>query len=250
MKKKIAVLAMASVLTLSGCSLFQSNTYSAIGTYDFADMDLVQLEPPQDGQMMAVIETTEGAIKAVLYPEYAPNTVDNFVKRANEGYYDGKDVYAIVNEALFMTGSYNEEGTQGFTDDGEPIPNEHSVDLWTFKGALCAYSGQYGYGDSRFFVVDSFPFTEEDAHELRAIKGQDGVQKVPEELVQAFLDNECIANIAGQYTVFGQTIEGFEVIEKICGSEYDEKTMRPVNEIKINSVEITEYASSEEEAVQ
>ena len=98
--------------------------------------------------------------------------------------------------------------------------------------------------------MDSFPFTEEDAHELRAIKGQDGVQKVPEELVQAFLDNECIANIAGQYTVFGQTIEGFEVIEKICGSEYDEKTMRPVNEIKINSVEITEYASSEEEAVQ
>lgn len=250
MKKKIAALAAVSILSLSGCSLFSSNTYSAIGTYDFAEMNLIQLEEPAEGQMMAVIDTTEGVIKAVLYPEYAPNTVDNFVNRANEGYYDGKDVYAIINESLFMTGAYNEEGTQGYTNDGEPIANEHDVDLWTFKGALCAYNGQMGYGDSRFFIVDEYPMTDEEIEELRSIKNEDDTQRIPEELLQAYIDEKGIIQIAGQYTVFGQTIEGIEVVEKICDYEYDEETMRPVTEIKINSIEITEYTSSEKEAVQ
>ncbi len=251
MKKRAAALAAVSILSLSGCSLFGStNTYSAMGDYNFAEMDLIQLEEPADGQLMAVIDTSEGVIKAVLYPDYAPNTVDNFVNRANEGYYDGKSIYGIINESLFMTGAYNEEGTQGFTNDGNPIANEHSVDLWTLKGSLCAYNGKMGYGDSRFFIVDEFPITDEELEEIRSRKNDDGTQIIPEELLQAYLDNKGILQIAGQYTVFGQTIEGIEVVEKICDSEYDPKTMRPVNEIVVNSIEITEYASSEEEVVQ
>ncbi len=250
MKKKLAAVAAAAVLCLSGCSLMGGNTYSAIGSYDFAEMDLIQLQEPEEGQMMAVIDTTEGVIKAVLYPEYAPNTVDNFVNRANEGFYDGKDIYGIINESLFMTGAFNEKGTQGYTNDGEPIPNEHSVDLWTFKGALCSYNGKMGYGDSRFFVIDEFPMSDEEIEELRSMKNKDDTQRIPEELIQAYVDKKGIIQVAGQYTVFGQTIEGFEVIEKICDSEYDESNMRPLNEIKINSIKITEYTSSEEEVVQ
>ncbi len=247
MKKRFAAVIAAGVLALSGCSLLNTNTYSAIGSYDFSEMNLVQLEEPKDGQMLAVIETTEGTIKAVLYPEYAPNTVDNFVNRANEGYYDGKDVYAVVNSSLFMTGSYNEEGTQGYTNDGNPIPNEHSVDLWTFKGALCSYNGQSGYGDSRFFVIDEYPLSDEEVEELRAIKDSEGNRKVPDELIDAFVSEGCIAPLAGRYTVFGQTIEGFDVVAKICDAEVEEKTNKPLSEIKINSIKITEYKSSEEE---
>lgn len=250
MKKRFAALAAAGVLTLSGCSLFGgSRNYSAIGTYDFSEMNLVQLEEPADGQMMAVIDTTEGEIKAVLYPEYAPNTVNNFADRAKEGYYNDKDVYAVLYEALFMTGAYNDEGTQGYTSDGNPIENEHSVDLWTFRGALCAYNGKDGYGDSRFFIVDDYPLTEQDIEDLRSITNDDGERKIPEELITAFVEKGCFAQLAGKYTVFGQTIEGFDVLDKICSAEIDDKTMRPVNEIKINSIEITEYSSGTEPAV-
>lgn len=251
MKKRFAAVAAAAILALSGCSFFGGNsTQSAIGTYNFSEMDLIQLEEPADGLPLAVINTSEGTIKAVLYPGYAPNTVDNFINRANEGFYDGKDIYAIVEQAFFLTGSYNEEGTQGFTNDGKPIKNECSVDLWTFKGALCAYSGQAGYGDSRFFVVNDKPLTEAEIDELRAFKNEDGSQKIPEELITAFIEEGSIAHFAGCYTVFGQTIEGFDVIEKICAAETDTSTARPVSKITIESIEITEYTSSEEEVVQ
>ncbi len=252
MKKKFAAIAAAiAISVLSGCSLFGGNsTQSAIGTYNFSEMNLVQLEEPYENQPMAVINTSEGTIKAVLYPEYAPNTVDNFINRANEGFYNGKDIYAIVEQAFFLTGSYNEEGTQGFTNDGKPIKNEYSVDLWTFKGALCAYSGQVGHGDSRFFVINDKPLSEEEIAQLRAFKNEDGTQKIPEELITAFVEKGSVAHFAGCYTVFGQTIEGFDIIEKICAVETDESTAHPVSPITIESIEITEYTSSEEEVVQ
>lgn len=248
MKKLFIAVAAISVIIalvmLTALSTGQTN--NAMTSYNFDEMDLIQLEKPKDGQMMAVIDTTEGVIKAVLYPEYAPNTVDNFVNRANEGFYNGKDIYAIINESLFLTGSYNEEGTQGFTNDGNPIANENDVDLWTFKGALCSYSGQTGYGDSRFYIVDEYPITDEEYEELRSRKNDEGEQIVPEELLAAYAEHKGIIHLAGMNTVFGQTIEGFEVIEKICDAEYDEKTMRPAKEIKINTITITEYKSEEE----
>lgn len=246
-KQAILALTAAGLLSLSGCALFGGNsTVSAIGTYDFSQMELIQFNEPYEGQPLAEIDTTLGTIRAVLYPEYAPNTVDNFINRANEGFYDGKDIYALVENAFFLTGSYNEEGTQGYTNDGQPIANEYSVNLWTFRGALCAYNGQAGYGDSRFFVINNKELTEDEITQLRSFKDEEGNQRLPEELITAFIEKGSVAHFAGCYTVFGQTIEGFEVIEEICNAERDESTARPLNEIKLNSVKITEYHTEEE----
>ncbi len=235
------IIAVVMITALTG-----SKSASALGSYNFEEMDLIQLEEPKDGQMMAVINTSAGTIKAVLYPEYAPNTVDNFVNRANEGFYNGKDIYAIVEEAFFLTGAYDEEGTKGYTNDGKHIENECDVDLWTFKGALCSYSSRAGYGDSRFFVINNRSLTEDELSQLRGFKNEDGSQKIPEELLTAFVEKGSVAHFAGCYTVFGQTIEGFDVIEKICTAEIDENTARPVEELVIESIEITEYKSEEE----
>lgn len=246
-KTAAAALLAAGLLPLSGCSLFGGNsTVSALGTYDFTQMELIQFEEPYEGQPLAVIETSLGTIRAVLYPEYAPNTVDNFVNRANEGFYDGKDIYALVENAFFLTGAYNEEGTQGYTNDGEPIANEYSVNLWTFRGALCSYNGRAGYGDSRFFVINDKKLTEDEIAQLRSFQDADGNQKLPEELITAFIEKGSVAHFAGCYTVFGQAIDGFDVIEEICGAERDESTARPLNEIKLISVRITEYHAEEE----
>ena len=59
-----------------------NQTTNALGTYDFTQMDLVQLNKPSEGQDVAVIETNLGTITAVLYAEFAPKTVANFKKRA------------------------------------------------------------------------------------------------------------------------------------------------------------------------
>ena len=107
-------------------------TTNALGSYDFTEMNLVQLDKPADGQDVAVIETNVGTITAVLYAEFAPNTVANFKKRAEEGFYDGKPFFALQKGIYAITGASNDEGTEGITDDGKYIENECSVNLWPF----------------------------------------------------------------------------------------------------------------------
>lgn len=241
-KKIIAALAGASLLlTMTGCSLFGSSTTSALGTYNFDEMNLVQLEDPYEGQPMVTIETSLGTITAVLYPEYAPNTVANFIARVNDGYYDGKKIYGVEQNAYFITGSNNEEGTEGVTEDGKPIANEYSVDLWPFKGAMLSYNGTAGYGDSRFFMVNTVELSEEDLSTLRGYVDENGAQKIPEELIQAFVDEGSIPHVAGLYTVFGQAIDGLDVVEALTAVAVNTDTMRPLEDIYINKITLSEY---------
>ena len=239
LKKAAAGLLMAGVAVLSGCSLFggggEALTKNPLTEYDYSKMHFVQFDEPTEGQKMAVIETDLGTIKAVLYPEYAPKTVTNFINRANDGFYNGKDVYCILEKALFMTGAADEKKNSGFTDDGQLIENEYSVDLWPFRGALCAFSGHVGYADSRFFVVNKREITAEQETELRSN------EIIPGELVDKFIEKGCVVDFSGVYTVFGQTIEGFDVIEKICGLEICGDLQMPVDPVYIKSITISEY---------
>ena len=130
-KKLLAGILLAGVLALSGCFGFgggqdEGLNRNPVRTFDYSTMHLVQLEDPYDGQPLAVIETTFGTIKAVLYPQYAPNTVQNFIDRANEGYYNGKDVYGILQSSLFMTGAENEQRNSGVTSDGNTATADSS----------------------------------------------------------------------------------------------------------------------------
>ena len=248
MIKKIAagLLTAALVITASGCALFggdQELTPNAVHTYDYSTMRLVQLEEPAEGQPTAEIETTLGTITAVLYPEYAPNTVQNFINRANEGYYDGKDVYCILEKSIFMAGAFDDSRNSGATEDGQPIANEYSVNLWPFKGAVCSFNGRAGYGDSRFMVMNSRELSEESIEELRAFRNNND-QALPDELIDAFVEKGVVIDFAGAYTVFAQTIDGMDVIEKICDSQVSGDLSLPDPPIYITKVTIGEYHTS------
>lgn len=248
MKKRaisIIVLVTALSLMLSGCGLFMNGTNSALGTYDFKQMDLIQLREPYDGQPMAIISTAYGEMRVVLYPEYAPNTVANFIARVNEGYYDGKDIFAIYENSYFFSGSNSEDGTSGVTEDGKAIPNECSVNLWPFRGSLLAYNATSGYGDSRFIVVNDYPITEDEISELRGYTDNEGNQAIPEELITSFINVGSFPHIAGCYTVFGQTIQGLDVIEKITALPSDSETMKPVDKVVIDKIVMSEYKSGD-----
>ncbi len=243
-KTAFAGLLLAGVMMLSGCfgsGSDQGLTPNPLRTYDYSTMKLVQLDKPYEGQKTAEIETTLGTIKVALYPEYAPNTVKNFENRVNDGYYNGKPVYGIYEHSLFMSGAENEQKNSGVTDDGKPIPNEYSVDLWPFKGAVCAFNGRQGYGDSRFFVINERTLTEEEQTQLRGLTKDDGSKLLPDELCDALIEKGSIADFSGSYTVFAQTYEGFDVIEKICGSEIDANSLDPVTPITITKVTLGEY---------
>lgn len=243
-RKIAAGFTAAAVIASSGCMGFGSTeglTPNPVRTYDYSKMRLVQLEEPEDGRPTAVIETSLGTITAVLYPEYTPNTVKNFVDRANDGFYNGKDIYCILDKSIFMSGAADEKRNSGLTEDGELIPNEYSVDLWPFRGAICSFNGHSGYGDSRFFVVNKRDLSDDDITQLRGFTNDDGEKLLPDELVDAFIEKGVIVDFAGAYTVFAQTIDGFDVIEKICSVQVSGELSVPVEPIYITKVTIGEY---------
>lgn len=231
-----------TVTAFSGCSMLGGQNTNALGSYDFSEMNLVQLDKPADGQDVAIIETNVGTITAVLYAEFAPNTVANFKKRAEEGFYDGKPFFALQKGIYAITGASNDEGTEGITDDGKYIENECSVNLWPFKGSFLGYSSQQGYSDSRFFFTGALELTEENKKELRGYTNQEtSAQVIPEELITAFEKRGSVPGFAGTYTVFGQVINGFDVLDKILWTDSDKSNMKPLEELKIVKVTLDTY---------
>lgn len=250
MKKILAAACAALMLTLTGCSFSQGN-YNVMHEYDFTQMELVQLEPPQDGDMIAVFDTSLGEIRVVLYPEYAPNTVAAFTERVNEGYYDGMDVTGIMDSMYFLSGyTRDEDGNYlGRQSDDELVAAECNVNLWPFKGALMTFSEKAGYSDARWFFcnTEKETLTEEAITTLKesAQKRENEVER--ENLLNMFdkfYEVGGLFGMAGSYTVFGQTYEGIEVIEEICTIPTDENGI-PKQEIIINSITISEYAADE-----
>ena len=245
MKKRIlsVIAAVLGVTMLTGCSLFGGQSTNAMGSYDFTQMDLIQLDKPAEGQDVAVIETNVGTMTAVLYTEYAPNTIANFKKRAEEGFYNGKPFFAIQQGIYAISGASNEEGTEGITDDGKFIPNECSVNLWPFKGAMMGYSNEMGYSDSRFFFCGALEITEENLKELRGYTDQETSQQViPEELLEAFVKRGSVPGFAASYTVFGQVINGFDTLDKILWTDSDSNTKKPSENIIIEKITIDTYS--------
>ena len=238
-KKKLIILPIAASLLLSGCNLFQETYKSAALSYDYSQMEFIQFEEPEEGQMTAVIHTTLGDITALLYPEYAPNTVDNFVNRAKDGYYDNNKFYMTHENYFAATGSNADDGSKGATNDGELIENEYTPKLWPFKGSLCAYSSTMGYSDSRFMMCNTFEFTDEEVESLRSIT-KDDKQLFPEELISAWKEHGALPTVSGIWTVFGQIIEGQEVLDRIMAADRDE-TGVPTEDIRIKNIEISEY---------
>jgi len=238
--KKLLLIILISLLMLSGCSFLFDAPQNPLLDYDFSEMDLVQLKAPLENQPTVKIYTSLGELTAMLFPEYAPNTVGNFLARVDDGFYENKPIFAVKEMEFLLTGALDTEGTQGVTQDGQLIPNEYSVDLWPFKGALLAYSGTRGFGDSRFFIAGSVPFTEEFEEEMRSAVDSDGNKLIPDELIEAFRENESVVHFSLTYTIFGQITDGFDTLDKLLSVPTSDagENFRPIDEIYITKIEV------------
>ncbi len=241
MKKQLLIIPVAAaVLLCSGCSMLGEQFRSLALDYDYSQMEFIQLEEPEEGRVAAVIQTSLGDITAVLYPEYAPKTVDNFVNRAKEGYYDNNNFFAVIKDCYAATGSSAKDGSDGVSNDGNLIELECTPKLWPFKGALCSFSAVMGYGDSRYFICNTVEFNDENLEQLRSIT-KDGQQLFPEELIAKWQEQGAFPLVSGVVTVFGQVVDGMDVFEEIMDAETDSETYLPKEEILVKHVEITEY---------
>ena len=89
---------------------------------DVDTMKLVQLEAPKEGDKIAIVDTTLGEIRFVLYPDYSPKAVENFVKLAESGYYDNTYVFDAQDGAYAGYGAKEKDGSAGNDTDEASFP--------------------------------------------------------------------------------------------------------------------------------
>lgn len=216
-------------------------------------VEFIQLEPLKDGDPVAIVDTTIGEFRFVLYPEQSPNAVKNFIELAQSGYYDNTYVFSSESGAYSAMGSKlkNGEMPEGYDKSRELIERELNQNLWTFKGAVCVLNttvdrsfkekvlggGTY-FNGSRFAVLNTIEFDDKTKEAI--LESSEN-----EKLNQAFIDNGGIPNFAQQMTVIGQTYEGIEVVEALANLETESSGIYniPKEDIMINSVVISEYNS-------
>jgi len=141
-------------------------------------------------RQIAVIETNFGNIVIQLFPDVAPGHVENFVKLAQDGFYDGTTFHRVIPDFMIQGGDPNSKD-EDRSNDGQGGPgftiNAEFSDVPHKRGILSMARAQDpNSAGSQFFIV---------------VKDSN------------FLD--------GQYTVFGEVIEGMDVADKIVNVERD-----------------------------
>lgn len=226
-------------------------------TIDPDTMELVQLEAPEEGDPIAIVDTSLGEFRFVLYPEYSPAAVKNFTELAESGYYDGTYVFNSESGVYSYAGSKGRSGeiTDDHDESHERVERELHQNLWPFKGAICSvptYSersfkekllggGTY-YNGTRFAILNTIEL--DDAAKQELLESSES-----KELGQAFIDRGGIPNLSQQMTIIGQTYEGFDVVEKLASLESENNGYYkiPKEDVMINSVVISEYGADNDE---
>lgn len=236
---------------------------------------------PKAGDLIATFEIEgHGTIKAVLFPEIAPVGVDNFKKLADKGFYKGLTIHRVVKGFMFQGGSTNGNGTGGEAAvNGGSFGIETNDNARHFYGALC-YANAAGQNSTQFYIVNNNQKNQFDSMIQQfndAIKeykdSADTAKSDEEKLYYQYMASQYEAgrdqyakeveamdpalkeqynkrggtpSLDGDYTVFGQVYEGFDVIDSISAVEVvdngSEEKSKPVQTITIKNITVTEFA--------
>lgn len=160
----------------------------------------------KEERAIAVIKTNMGTIKAELYTDKVPITTENFIKLANDGFYNGLVFHRVIKGFVIQGGGFYPNGTYKPSPYGT-IPLEIDKSLTHVDGALgMARAMDPNSATSQFYICDG---------------------------PQHFLD--------GKYAVFGRVIEGIDVVRAIASVETTTKygmANWPVEDVIIYSISI------------
>ena len=144
-----------------------------------------------------------GVMKAELYPDVAPNTVNNFLSLVNAGFYDGLIFHRVISGFMIQGGDPQGIGVggPGYSIRGEFHANGVKNDLKHSRGVLSmARASSPNSAGSQFFIM-----------------------------------HENAPHLDGQYAAFGKLTEGFDVLDRIAGTRTDYSD-RPLKEQRMKKV--------------
>ena len=159
-------------------------------------------------------------ITIYLYPDKAPNTVNNFISLANSGFYDGLTFHRVVEDFIMQGGDPNADGTggPGYTIEGEFADNGYSKnDIVMEAGviAMARFSSNggdteeaYNSAGSQFFIL---------------------------------MDDE--ESLQGQYAAFGKVFSGLNILQKLSMCDVNSND-KPREDIVIESIRVETFGET------
>lgn len=111
-----------------------------------------QLEMPQVGEEIVILQTNKGDIYIRLFPNSAPKTVKNFVTHCKNGYYDGLTFHRVLNDFMIQGGDPKGNGTGGESIWGGKFEDEFNANLLNLRGSLSMANSGPNTNGSQFFI--------------------------------------------------------------------------------------------------
>lgn len=218
MKNKIIMIAtVIAIILVLGAIAYVANTIIKKTNY--------KTENP-----IATIEVEEfGTIKVELYPQYAPNTVANFIALANNGFYNGLTFHRTIPDFMIQGGDVNGDGTgsaklsnigveetktesENATDDGVVTESENGS--YNIKGEfiLNGFSQNTLKHKKGVISMARSDYSSQGSTSITK-KGYDSASS------QFFIMTKDNSSLDGLYAAFGEVKEGMDVVEKIANVE-------------------------------
>lgn len=264
--KKAAGLLAGVIMLLSAGSCGDDKAVGNLGD--------VKLE---DNDVYAEITIMDyGTITAKLFEGAAPESVKRFIEFAEMGYYDGTTIHRVIDNYMIQGGSLNGDGSDGEIPPNQYVPLEISNVAYNFYGALCFAASKNG-SYAQFYIVDNHTpqdidavidkLTEQLADEAitsRLLEKdkqyyQDYLNKlkaIPPEVKEKYARIGGLYELDGTNTVFGQVIDGFDVlkavssVEVVSGNPIDDRVgtpSKPIEAITIEKIKIIRIEPEEPE---
>lgn len=204
-----------------------------------------QLELPESGEEIAIIETSMGIVKLRFFEKAAPKAVENFIKHSKEGYYNGLIFHRVIENFMIQGGDPKGNGTGGESIWGTPFEDEFSDKLFNITGAVAMANSGKNTNGSQFFINQGGPESFV-GWDRMASSGVD-MNKITDDIKKLYNENGGNPYLDGAYsktkkghTVFAQVFEGMDVVNKIAKVETDQSD-KPLEDVKIEKIEITNY---------
>ena len=186
-------------------------------------------------ECMIEIETEFGTMLAVL-SNATPLHRDNFIKLAEEGYYNDLLFHRVINEFMIQGGDPNsrdasENAQLGSGGPAYKVPAEFVDTLVHTKGALAAARTNNPMKESsgsQFYIVHGKKWKPE---QLSYIENQKGIHYSPEQR-KMYEEVGGIPHLDKEYTVFGHVVKGLDVIDKIAAVQKNASD-RPLKNVKM-----------------
>lgn len=194
----------------------------------------VSAQEPDSTRQHVCLETTEGNIILELYNETSLHR-DNFIKKVNEGIYKGRTFNRVIAGFVVQCGEEQEE---------DIIPAEiHYPKFFHRRGVLamgrCTDDPMHELksSDEQFYIAWGRLNDERMMQRADSLMNvwSYGRTKMDDDVREYYKTNPGIPSLDGSYTIFGEVVEGLDIIERIQTTETDKKD-RPLKDITIRKV--------------